>query len=63
MPTRAVFGAGDRVLHWTLAAAKTARADDYQLELVADCGHFIADELPRVVRARLSALARDFPPF
>lgn len=62
VPTRAVFGAADRALHWSLASAGTARADDYRLELVADCGHFIADELPQLVRERLVALVQEFPP-
>lgn len=62
VPTRAVFGVGDRALHWSLASASTARADDYSLELVPDCGHFIVDELPELVRERLVALAREFPP-
>jgi pimeloyl-ACP methyl ester carboxylesterase len=62
VPTRAVFGAGDRALHWSLASAASARADDYTLELVADCGHFIVDELPGLVRERLVALVKEFPP-
>ena len=62
VPTRAVFGVGDTALHWSLASARTAIADDYSLELVADCGHFIVDELPQIVRERLVVLARQFPP-
>ena len=62
VPTRAVFGVADAALHWSLASAATARADDYTLELVADCGHFIVDELPALVRERLVAVAREFPP-
>ena len=62
VPTRAVFGVGDTALHWSLASPATARADDYTLELVADCGHFIADELPGLVRERLVAVAHEFPP-
>lgn len=61
VPTRAVFGVADVALHWSLASAATARAQDYTLELVPDCGHFIVDELPGLVRARLVALAREFP--
>ena len=61
VPTRALFGVADTALHWSLASAASARADDYTLELVADCGHFIADELPDVVRARLLAVAHEFP--
>jgi pimeloyl-ACP methyl ester carboxylesterase len=62
VPTRAVFGVADRALHWSLASGSTARAHDYTLELVADCGHFIVDELPGLVRERLIATASEFPP-
>jgi pimeloyl-ACP methyl ester carboxylesterase len=62
VPTRVVFGAQDVALHWSLASAGTARADDYQLELVPDCGHFIADELPGLVRERLLTVVGEFPP-
>jgi pimeloyl-ACP methyl ester carboxylesterase len=61
VPTRAVFGADDRAIHWSLASARHTRADDYTLELVADCGHFIVDERPDVVRERLIATAAEFP--
>jgi len=59
VPTRALFGRGDWVIHPSLAAAETARADDYQLELVPGCGHFIADERPELVRARLIELRNE----
>ncbi|HET9094631.1 MAG TPA: alpha/beta hydrolase [Solirubrobacteraceae bacterium] len=62
VPTRALFGVADTALHWSLASPSTARAEDYTLELVPDCGHFIVDELPGLVRERLVALAREFPP-
>jgi pimeloyl-ACP methyl ester carboxylesterase len=62
VPTRAVFGVGDVALHWSLASPSTARADDYSLELIPDCGHFIVDELPGLVRERLITVAREFPP-
>jgi pimeloyl-ACP methyl ester carboxylesterase len=62
VPTRVVFGAQDVALHWSLASASTARAADYQLELVPDCGHFIVDELPGLVRERLVAVVGEFPP-
>jgi pimeloyl-ACP methyl ester carboxylesterase len=62
VPTRALFAVGDRALHWSMASAATARADDYELELVADSGHFIVDELPDLVRSRLVTLAGEFPP-
>lgn len=62
VPTRALFAVGDRALHWSMASASTARADDYELELVADSGHFIVDELPETVRSRVVTLAAEFPP-
>jgi pimeloyl-ACP methyl ester carboxylesterase len=62
VPTRALFGVADTALHWSLASPSTARADDYRLELVSDCGHFIVDELPALVRDRLILAAREFPP-
>lgn len=59
VPTRALFGTSDWAIHPSLAAAETAIADDYQLELVHGCGHFIADERPALVRARLVELSRE----
>ena len=60
VPTRALFGRDDAAIHPDLAAAETARSDDYTLELV-EGGHFILDEQPDVVRAKLIALAEEFP--
>ncbi len=60
VPTRALFGKDDTAIHPSLAAAETARADDYTLELV-DGGHFILDEQPELVRARLIDLANEIP--
>lgn len=59
VPTRALFGARDWAIHPSLASAQTANADDYTLELVPGCGHFIVDERPALVRARLIALSRE----
>ena len=60
VPTRALFGKDDTAIHPSLAAAETAHADDYTLELV-DGGHFILDEQPELVRARLIDLANEIP--
>lgn len=60
VPTRVLFGRDDSAIHPDLAAAETARADDYTIEVV-DGGHFIADESPHLVRAKLIALAQEFP--
>lgn len=57
VPTRALFGADDFAIHHKLAAAETANADDYTLELVPNCGHFIVDERPDLVRTHLVELA------
>ena len=61
VPTRALFGRADTAIHPDLAAAETARADDYTLEVV-DGGHFILDEQPELVRAKLIAVAKEFSP-
>ncbi|MBO0767331.1 MAG: alpha/beta hydrolase, partial [Solirubrobacterales bacterium] len=61
VPTRAVFGVGDKAVHWTLASARSANAEDYTLELIADTGHFITDERPDIVRDRLVKLVAEFP--
>lgn len=60
VPTRVLFGRNDAAIAPQLAAAETARADDYTVEMV-DCGHFIADERPDLVRAKLIALAAEVP--
>lgn len=57
VPIRALFGVHDTAVHPSLAAAETANADDYTLETVSGCGHFIVDERPDLVRARLVELA------
>ncbi len=59
VPIRAVFGVKDAAVHHEMAAAETARADDYTLELVQGCGHFIVDDRPELVRERLIELDRE----
>jgi pimeloyl-ACP methyl ester carboxylesterase len=58
VPIRALFGLGDAAVHPSWVAAETANADDYTLETV-DASHFIIDERPDLVRARLIALAAE----
>ncbi|MEU6560296.1 alpha/beta fold hydrolase [Nocardia nova] len=53
IPIRALFGTGDAAIHRSLAAAETARADDYTIEYVGGCGHFIPEERPDLVRSHL----------
>jgi pimeloyl-ACP methyl ester carboxylesterase len=56
VPTKLLFGKGDQALKHTLLQGYEQHADDMQLELVDDCGHFIADEKPDLVAER----AREF---
>ncbi len=58
VPIRALFGMGDFAVHPSLASPATANADDYTFEPV-DAGHFVIDERPDLVRARLIALAEE----
>jgi pimeloyl-ACP methyl ester carboxylesterase len=58
VPIRALFGTGDAAIHTSLVAPETANADDYTLETVA-AGHFVIDERPDLVRAKLIALAEE----
>lgn len=62
VPTLALFGLDDVALHHSLAAAETARADEYRLELVPGAGHFIVDERPDLVRERVISLAERVAP-
>jgi hypothetical protein len=48
----------DFAVHHSLASPDTANADDYTFEPV-DAGHFVIDERPELVRARLIALAAE----
>jgi len=56
VPTRLLFGTGDMVLRPEVLAGYEQHADAMEVELVDDCGHFIADEKPDLVAAR----AREF---
>jgi pimeloyl-ACP methyl ester carboxylesterase len=56
VPTRMVFGTGDKALNSDLLAGYERHAEAMELELVDGCGHFIADEMPDLVTAR----AREF---
>jgi pimeloyl-ACP methyl ester carboxylesterase len=55
VPTLLLHGADDPLPHQALKGYDR-RADQMELEIVPDCGHFIADEMPDLVAAR----ARDF---
>lgn len=56
VPTRLLFGVEDVVLRPELLAGYESHADEMEIERVADCGHFIADERPELVAER----AREF---
>ncbi|MDT5148793.1 MAG: hypothetical protein QOI01_526 [Mycobacterium sp.] len=58
VPIRVLFGMGDFWVHRSLADPETANADDYTFEPV-DSGHFVIDERPDLVRAKLIALAEE----
>lgn len=56
VPTRALFGTQDIAIHPSLADPSTANADDYTLERVEGCGHFLPDERPGLLVDRVRAL-------
>lgn len=56
VPTRMLFGRDDSALPPQLLDGYERHAEAMEVELVDDCGHFIADEMPDLVAAR----ARDF---
>jgi pimeloyl-ACP methyl ester carboxylesterase len=58
VPIRALFGVRDAGVHPDLASPETANADDYTLQ-TTDCGHFVADEQPALVREALLSLAKE----
>jgi pimeloyl-ACP methyl ester carboxylesterase len=55
VPTRMLFGTDDAAIHTDLLAGYEAHADDMEIELVPNCGHFIADERPDLVAERARA--------
>jgi pimeloyl-ACP methyl ester carboxylesterase len=61
VPIRVLFGTADFAVHQSLADPATANADDYTFEPV-DSGHFVIDERPDLVRAKLIALADETKP-
>ncbi len=59
IPIRVLHGVDDFAIHPSLASKETALAEDYEIEYVEGCGHFVADERPDLVRERLIALAAE----
>jgi pimeloyl-ACP methyl ester carboxylesterase len=56
VPTLLLFGVDDFVMRPSMLGGYQKHADEMRVELVPDCGHFIADERPDLVAAR----AREF---
>jgi pimeloyl-ACP methyl ester carboxylesterase len=52
VPTLMLHGIEDRMLPEPFLRGYEAFADEMSLELVADAGHFIAEERPELVAAR-----------
>jgi pimeloyl-ACP methyl ester carboxylesterase len=55
VPTRMLFGTGDSALRPELLSGYERYAERMEVELVDDCGHFIADEMPELVADRARA--------
>jgi pimeloyl-ACP methyl ester carboxylesterase len=56
VPTRLLFGTGDSALRYSILEGAERQAAEMEVELVDDCGHFIADEMPELVAARAREL-------
>ena len=59
VPIRALYGVNDAAIHESWTSPENAIADDFTLETVDDTSHFIMEERPDLVRARLIALAAE----
>lgn len=59
VPTRALFARNDTAIHASLAAAETARADDYTG--ISSRRWALHSRQPELVRAKLVALANEVP--
>lgn len=53
VPTRLVFGADDFYVPISYLAGGERHGDDFEIELVPGCGHFIAEERPDLVADRV----------
>jgi pimeloyl-ACP methyl ester carboxylesterase len=56
VPGRLLFGVEDSAIHPSMLDGLDDHADDFPVELVQDCGHFIAEERPHLVAERALAL-------
>ena len=58
VPTRLLFGTNDGVLSTEVVKGHEGHADDMEVELVEDSGHFIPEEKPELVAERALELFR-----
>ena len=58
MPTRILFGERDRYVSPRLLPGYEPYADDMEVELVPDSGHFIVEEKPDLVVERAARVLR-----
>jgi pimeloyl-ACP methyl ester carboxylesterase len=58
VPTRILFGERDRYVSPKLLAGYQPHADDMEVELVSDSGHFIVNEKPELVVSRIREFLR-----
>lgn len=61
VPTRLIFGAQDGALSPVVLRGVERHCDDLVVELVADSGHFIAEEKPQLVAERAAELFERHP--
>jgi pimeloyl-ACP methyl ester carboxylesterase len=59
VPTRMLFGTGDKALRPEVLAGYQGHADDMEVEFLEGCGHFPADEMPDLVGERARAFLSD----
>jgi pimeloyl-ACP methyl ester carboxylesterase len=52
VPTLLLFGKEDKAIDWRMLDGVERGGDDFRVELVEGCGHFIADERPELVEQR-----------
>jgi pimeloyl-ACP methyl ester carboxylesterase len=61
VPTRMLFGTGDKALRPDVLAGYERHADDMRVEFIEGCGHFPADEMPELVAERVRAFFAGVP--
>lgn len=61
VPTRFLFGTGDKAVSQHMLTGMERHCDDLVLELVPGSGHFIPEEQPELIAARAAELFERFP--